>query len=486
MSLLDGFVSRCKTHPKHIALVQDERSLSYIELHATACRIASYLGQKRIRSAAQIAIALDRGIDATAAILAVLYSGCCYIPLDIDNPDSRLRFIINDAQAKVIIGHGNCPEWVDNKSLWLNLDELDDDRVEFEMRRSSAEDLSAILYTSGSTGTPKGVALSCRAMLAFANWAGQTFKIRASDQVASLAPFFFDLSVFDVFTSLNYGATVNFVPSGLTMSPSRLSAWLKENRISIWYTVPSLLCFLALKGNLGQTSLPDLRCILFAGEVFPSPQLIKLLELLPNVKLFNLYGPTETNVCCYWPVDGSRLRSQQSIPIGIPACQAQLRIDQKQGELLVKGPTLFSGYWNTGKLDNMVCQEGWYRTGDRVSLNDRGEYVYNGRLDRMLKCSGYRVEPAEIETVINSIPGVIQSAVIGINDAAGGHRLAAAVASPSDQKSAQMNLAIRARLPRYMWPSRVTIVARLPVVANGKIDYASVEKLFQVNPKTPT
>ncbi len=399
--------------------------------------------------------------------------------MDINNPQSRLRFIVEDAHAQVIIGRGNCPEWVQNKGAWLDLDRLEHCQIEFEIYASGPETLSAILYTSGSTGTPKGVALSRRAMSAFAKWAGRTFEVRQTDQIASLSPFYFDLSVFDIFTGLNNGATVNFIPTGLSLYPSRLSAWLKETRISVWYTVPSLLCFLALKGNLSQTSLTDLRTILFAGEVFPTPQLMRLLELLPTVKFFNLFGPTETNVCCYWPVDRCEFQSQQSIPIGLPACETQLRIDPQQNELLAKGPTLFSGYWKAGKLDNKVNPNAWFRTGDRVSLNPKGELLYHGRLDRMLKCSGYRIEPVEIESIINLIHGVIQSAVVGIEDSVGGYRPAAVVVTSSACNIGELQSTLRKRLPAYMVPAKISVLPALPCLPNGKVDYAAVKNTLR-------
>jgi len=483
MLLLDGFLAQCKNQPQHAALVEGEHSLSYSALHIAACRITARLAQLGVKPTVPIAIALDRGIDATTAIFGILYCGCCYIPLDTKNPQSRLRFIVEDAHAQVLIGRGNCPDWVQNKGAWLDLDQLEHPKIECEIYEACPETLSAILYTSGSTGTPKGVALSRRAMSAFATWAGRTFEVRPTDQIASLSPFYFDLSVFDIFTGLNNGATVNFIPIGFSLYPSKLSTWLKETRISVWYTVPSLLCFLAFKGNLSQTSLTDLRTILFAGEVFPTPQLIRLLELLPTVKFFNLFGPTETNVCCYWPVDRCRLQPQKSIPIGLPACEAQLRIDPKQNELLAKGPTLFSGYWIAGKLDNRIHPNAWFGTGDRVSLSQKGEFFYHGRLDRMLKCAGYRIEPVEIESIINLIHGVIQSAVVGIEDSVGGYRPAAVVVISPSCNIGELQSTLRRRLPAYMVPAKISVLPALPCLPNGKVDYAAVKNILRPVPR---
>jgi acyl-coenzyme A synthetase/AMP-(fatty) acid ligase len=293
-----------------------------------------------------------------------------------------------------------------------------------------------------------------------------------------LAPFYFDLSTFDLFTSLCQGATVNFMPARLTLSPSKLTHWLKENDISTWYTVPSLLSFIALKGGLETTSLPQLKTIMFAGEVFPTPQLIKLTQLLPDVDFYNLYGPTETNVCCYWPIDRKDLNPDTAIPIGIPACGAELKINPATEELQVKSTNNLSGYWQQGQLATRHRQEDFYNTGDKVSINANGEYCYHGRLDRMLKCSGFRVEPAEIERVINNHPGVEQCVIIGINDPTSRQRPAAAIILKQGAELSEINKFIRQQLPAYMQPCKYLQMETIPCLTNGKIDYQAIEQTF--------
>ena len=481
MSLLSAFNRQCQNAPDNLAFIEGGRQFSYSQVRQRASQLSAGLltGQETCR---RVVIALDRGIDAAVAILAVLGAGACYIPLDMKNPATRLNFIINDACAQYIIGKGPCPDWLETPELWLDIEQTDCSQQSTRWPAEvNSEALAAILYTSGSTGVPKGVALSHRAMRNFAIWASNIFQISPSDRIASLAPFHFDLSVFDLFSSLSCGTSVHFVPAGLTLSPSRLTAWLSEQRISVFYTVPSLLGFIALKGSLSSISLPNLKTILFAGEVFPTHQLKKLCELLPDVNFYNLYGPTETNVCCYWLVDRERLLPGQTIPIGYPASGAELQIDDETNELAVKCANNLSGYWKQGQLVNVLTADDYYHTGDKVSLNEQGEYCYHGRLDRMLKCSGYRVEPAEIESALLQCPEVINCAVIGIIDSTCGQRPAAVLVLKTGAKLDSVVTSAKQKLPAYMHPCKFIELEYLPYLSNGKTDYLKLHQQLEEN-----
>lgn len=472
--LLAPFLRQCHQQPDALALQEQDRQISYRQLLQQAQTIAAALQVKGIQPGQPVAIHLDRGIDAAAALFGVLLAGACYVPLDLKNPASRLSFIVADAQVRVVLGLGSAPAWLD-ESLWLDLGNCSEaipTPVEIP-----AESLAAILYTSGSTGQPRGVALSHRAISAFASWAADLLALTPADRIASSAPFFFDLSTFDLYAVLGAGASLHFLPSGLTMAPARLSAWLSEQAITGWYTVPSQLAFLTYKGNLAQTPLAALRFLIFAGEVFPTPALIDLTASLRQTALYNFFGPTETNVCCYWPVARDRLITDQTIPIGQPAAGCELHIADETGELWVRGPTLASGYWRDGRVQPFLNAEGWYTTGDRASL-EKGEYRFHGRLGRMLKCSGYRVEPAEIETVVNAIPGIKACAVIGIDDPTAGQRPALAVVLEPEMTVAEIRKTLAKQLPAYMQPSRYLVLEELPRLANGKMDYGQIRILL--------
>ncbi|MBE0471226.1 MAG: amino acid adenylation domain-containing protein [Methyloprofundus sp.] len=475
MNIVTAFFQQCTQTPQATALVEEDQAITYAEFKSRIEKIAAFLQTQHGQNQC-IALALDRGINAACAIYGILCAGAIYLPLDIKNPATRLNYIIQDAQPNYIIGQGAAPEWLDKAALWLNIDALVCRTENITPTIVEPSALAAILYTSGSTGNPKGVALSHQALGNFATWASQTFAINHQERMASLAPFHFDLSIFDLFSSLACGASVYFLPSRLSLSPSRLTAWLAEKQISSWYTVPSLLSFIALKGALDVTPLPHLKRILFAGEVFPTQHLIKLANLLPNTELYNLYGPTETNVCCYWQVDRTRLNIEQTIPIGKAACDAKLSIDADTGELQVNSLNNFSGYWQQGRLKALSPRI--YPTGDKVSLNQHGEYEYHGRLDRMLKCSGYRVEPAEIEQCINQLEHIESCAVVGIKDTTSGQRPAAVVVLMTDASLAEAIKPLRQLLAPYMQPCKFIVVDSLPALSNGKTDYQAIQKLF--------
>jgi amino acid adenylation domain-containing protein len=355
-------------------------------------------------------------------------------------------------------------------------------------------DLAYILYTSGSTGDPKGVMISHRTIFTFINWCSDRFQITPEDRVTSHAPLHFDLSTFDIYVTIQAGATVVMVPEKLSVFPVRLVQLLQDEQITVTYLVPSILSMMVNYGKLYAHDMSKLRLILFAGEVFPIKYLRELVAAIPHAEYYNLYGPTETNVCTYYKVQPRDLEPErtQPVPIGI-ACEnmevfaigddGQLVTERgKEGELWARGSCVAQGYWgDTEKTArNFVrnthqpnFEEIAYRTGDIVTLHEDGmNWVYIGRRDHMIKSRGYRIELGEIEAAFYSHKGVKEVAAVAIPDDMVGNRIKAFVVPMDHNGLTVKELEAHAvqKLPRYMVPESIEFRDELPKTSTGKIN----------------
>jgi amino acid adenylation domain-containing protein len=353
----------------------------------------------------------------------------------------------------------------------------------------TGDDLAYMLYTSGSTGQPKGVMLSHKAALAFVDWSYRTFSVKPHDVISSHAPLHFDLSVFDIFVSIKAGAKICLVPQGLSSFPKSVVEFINNNKISIWYSVPSILTQLILYGNLEEQKFSSLKQILFAGEVFPSKYLRSIMELIPHAKYYNLYGPTETNVITYYQVTEPP-ETDKAIPIGklcdgvasfIVNESGTLVREGEQGELYVTCPTLMEGYWNDAQKTESVLSKNihdpssdktLYKTGDLVSWNSNGYLNYHGRCDAMIKSRGYRIELGEVETALLSHTGIKEAAVTAVPDDKIGNIIKAVVVAKNKDEITENEVKrfCSKKIPHYMIPEIITIVDSLPRTSTGKID----------------
>lgn len=469
--------------PDGCAVQVGEQTWDYAAVAARAGRVAGWLQSVGVERGDRVALVLDRSAEAVAAIYGVLLAGAVYVPLDPVAPVPRNAVILRDAGARVVITAGRWGRrlgpllaevpvehvlvlgprprrWPALQASWeADLESL------FAPVPGDPEDLAVLLYTSGSTGTPKGVALSHRAVRAFVDWSVASFGVGPRDRVSGVSPLHFDLSTFEIFGALGAGATAVIAPAGASAFPATLAAFWQDQRISVWYSVPGVLTRL-LGADLGTTDLGSLRVVLFAGEVFPIAPLGRLMAHLPDVRFVNLYGPTETNVCTAFEVPGP---PTEDLPIGTAASGAVLRIDD--GELLVAGPSLLTGYHGDPERTAacFVEREGrrWYRTGDRVRWDDDGQLRFLGRLDTMLKVQGFRVQPEEIEAALASCAGVREVLVVPFVDPDGGKRLEARVVGSVAPDALLTHCA--GLLPAYMVPSRVVVVDALARTDRGKL-----------------
>jgi amino acid adenylation domain-containing protein len=516
--LLHQLLQRTAAHtPDKQAIVYKNSSLSYRELDHASSQVANTLQAHGIAKGDRVGIYLNRSIASVVGIFGILKAGAAYVPIDPAAPPSRVAFIIGNCGIKALVSDAkhmtslnpilpaSCPIQVlllidtphpaDATTLpqaavvpWSDVLRASvDPRPPADLIE---DDLAYILYTSGSTGEPKGVMISHRASLSFINWSYECFQVQASDRISNHAPLHFDLSVFDIFTTINVGATVILVPDELAVFPINLANFIEEQHISIWYSVPSVLTRLVLYGELARHRFAALRQILFAGEVFPIKYLRQLKALIPHPLYYNLYGPTETNVCTYYAVPEIAAERVDPLPIGKACANTEVFALNERlavaapgevGELYVRGPSLMQGYWGMPEKTQEVLIPDprstafWvgkvYRTGDLVKLDPDGNYVFLGRRDNMIKSRGYRIELGEVETTLCAHPKVEEVAVIAIPDEQIGHEIKAVVVTRDTALTKnELEFFCAQRIPKYMLPGIIEFRTTLPKTSTGKVD----------------
>lgn len=503
-------------HPDRTAVIEPGGdSIPYGNLESLSNRVRDRLHHMGVRRGDRVGIYLHKSIDSIATIFGILKTGASYVPVDPGAPVSRNAYILSDCQVKAIILEDHFvtdfeSKWEDRESIPLllilagtgggkYLQEALDRAQEREPAprvssvSPSADDLAYILYTSGSTGKPKGVMLTHRAAISFVDWCSEVFEPDPNDRFSSHAPFHFDLSILDIYSPIKHGASLVLIGEEIGKDPGRLAALISEIKITIWYSTPSILSFLVQFGNLEHYDFSDLRTVLFAGEVFPIKYLRALKKLLPEPRYFNLYGPTETNVCTYFEIpDEIPENLSRPYPIGKACSHYKVKVvDQmgdelpvgEEGELCASGPGMMTGYWNLRDRTEKAflkdpSGEKWYKTGDIVIEEADGNYVYISRRDRMVKKRGYRIELGEIEAGLYCHPEVKEAAVIALqNDE--GVRIQAFVSHNGDNHPSIIKLKqfCFQNLPAYMVPDLFIFLDTLPKTSTDKIDYQKLKEL---------
>jgi len=494
------------------------RSLTYGELEARTSSLARVLIEQGVVRGDRVGIYMNKRLESAVALYGIMKAGAAYVPLDPFAPVARLSYVVRDcgirclvteeakldnlrqmAQAKTglecCIGLGPQADLPLRTVSWEEVyntpaaSGLDVGAIE--------QDLAYILYTSGSTGDPKGIMHTHRSGLSFALWAAETYGLRPEDRLSNHAPLHFDLSTFDFFAGACAGATTVVIPEALTKLPASLSKLIQDERLTVWYSVPFALIQLLLRGGLSSRDLSSLRWILFAGEVFPTKHLRRLMAALPHARYSNLYGPTETNVCTYYHVDRLPDDADDPIPIGRPCAnvddlvvdaEGQAVAPGEVGELLIRGPVVMRGYWGRADLTERgffrrtvfsQYEDVYYRTGDLVQLLPDGNYRYLGRKDRQVKTRGYRVELDEVEVALLSHGLVQEAAVYAVPDGQGSNQIEAAVVPRRGAALTVSRLVehLASRLPPYAIPVRIDLVDDFPRTSTGKIDRRELRAL---------
>ena len=517
MALHDLLARSAARHAERVAVREpDGRAITYRELAALSDRVRDRLAAMGVGRGDRVGLHVHKSIDAVAAIFGILKAGAAYVPVDPTAPATRNGYIFADCSVKALI-----VEAAPRPALAAEMERLgaapptivtegagggDAARAALDALDASSpappaapvdpgpDDLAYILYTSGSTGRPKGVMLSHRNATSFVGWCSETFAPAVDDIFSSHAPFHFDLSILDLYVPLSHGATLVLIPEDTGKEPLALADLVARERITVWYSTPSILSLLVQYGRLEGRDCASLRTVLFAGEVFPVVHLRALKALWPHPRYYNLSGPTETNVCTWYEVPAvipperaepfpigrvcSHLESLVVGPDGAPVANGE------EGELCIRGAGVTSGYWNLAENTARAFLERpdggrWYRTGDLVVAEPGGDLRFLGRNDRMVKKRGYRVELGEIEASLYRHPDVREAAVVAVPDAESGLKIRAHVVTRDGGRLSIIELKrfCGSLLPKYMIPDAFSFHAELPRTSTDKTDY---QRLMQM------
>ena len=485
--------------PDKIAFADEKKEVTFRELRTQAMALATQMLAKTLFKK-PVVIYLEKGVDVLVSFMGAAYSCNFYSPIDIEMPASRVNKILEVLQPALVITTADLKkvfEQYDYQGEYLIFEEavdapVDAQRIDAARGKGIDTDLLYVLFTSGSTGVPKGVTINHRSVIDYIDWVTETFDITEEDSFGNQAPFYFDNSILDIYSTIKSGATTYIIPKNLFAQPVPLLEYLKEKKINTIFWVPSALIVVAKLKAFRNVDLSDtLQRVLFCGEVMPNKQLNTWRKFLPDVLYANLYGPTEiTDACTYYIVD-REFSDDEPLPIGIPMANTDILVlndqnepvtDDEVGELCVRGTSLSMGYYNNPEKTkeafvqnplNPYVPETIYRTGDLVKYNEYGEIVYLSRKDFQIKHMGHRLELGEIETAVSSLEEIAlccclydekhQKIVLFIEE---------------ELDKAYINEQISKLVPEYMLPNKVITLEKMPINANGKIDRVKLKEFL--------
>lgn len=485
--------------PDKTAFVDEKKEVTFRELQNQAEALATRILEKGLFKK-PVVVYLEKGVDVLVSFMGAAYSCNFYSPIDIDMPASRVNKILEVLKPSLVITTKELQgvfAGYEYEGEYLLFEEaahsaVDQEAIDAARSRGIDTDLLYVLFTSGSTGVPKGVTISHRSVIDYIDWVTETFQITDKDSFGNQAPFYFDNSILDIYSTIKSGATTYIIPKNLFAQPVLLLEYLKEKKINTIFWVPSALIVVAkLKAFRNVDLTGTLQRVLFCGEVMPNKQLNTWRKYLPDVQYANLYGPTEiTDACTYYIVD-REFADDEPLPIGIPMANTdilvlndrdELVVGDEIGELCVRGTSLSMGYYNNPEKTreafvqnplNPYVPEIIYRTGDLVKYNEYGEILYLSRKDFQIKHMGHRIELGEIETAVSSLEEI--SLCCCLYDE---KRQKIVLFIEEELDKAYINGKISGLVPEYMLPGKVISLEKMPINANGKIDRVKLKELL--------
>ncbi|MCW8928675.1 MAG: amino acid adenylation domain-containing protein, partial [Gammaproteobacteria bacterium] len=485
--------------PQAIAIIFEQQTLSYEQLNQKANQLARYLREQGVQKESLVGICIERSQEMIIALLAIFKAGGAYVPLDPAYPENRLQFILEDTDLKFLLTQKSLKDKLpDNQaamtcidSQWELIEKQSNENLNL---RITGNNLAYIIFTSGSTGKPKGVLIEHKGLFNLAYAQIDVFDVHATDNVLQFSSLNFDASISEIAMSLVSGASLVMVNQSALMFGPPLLRLLQQECINVATIPPSVLTTLPVEGDF----LPNLKTIIVAGEA-SNIELIKLWSR--NRRLINAYGPTETSVCATaylykdekkTPPIGKAIantqvylldKSKQPVPVGIP------------GEIYIGGIGVARGYLNRPELTSerfihdpfsSESDARMYCSGDLARYLPDGNIEYLGRIDQQIKIRGFRVEPGEIENRLREHE-VIKEAFIHVNKSELQNPFLEAFVTQEVNKteniaelSSALKVYLKEQLPSHMIPSSISVIEKIPLTPNGKLDYTQLE-LLKVN-----
>lgn len=530
--LLQQLVTKqAEQRPDATALVLNQERMSYAELEESSNQLARQLQAIGCERGDRVCFLMPKSPAAIISELGILKADCAYVPLDSSSPAPRLAKIVAACEPRCILVAGSVAQllrdtlaeaglntppligWLDTKPVPPDLPVAfsRSDLAGFSAAphdyRNSRADNAHILFTSGSTGVPKGVQITHSNVLHFVEWATGYFGTSAEDRISGHPPLHFDLSTFDIYATLGVGAELHLVPAELNLLPNKVADFIRQHELTQWFSVPSVLNYLAKLDVVAQNDFPTLKRLMWCGEVFPTPALRYWMKRLPHVAFTNLYGPTEATIASsYYTVAECPPNDDTPVPIGLPCGGEDLLVlddDMRPvppgeiGNLFLGGVGLSPGYWRDQQKTDEVflprpgsadASDRIYKTGDLAKLGDDGLVYFLGRADSQIKSRGYRIELGETETALNALGLLRECAIVAVDTSGfeGATICCAYVPLPeSDGNPTALRQALSKVLPNYMLPARWMSFEKLPQNGNGKIDRRALREQFQQSLSQP-
>lgn len=498
MNILNQLNFYAQSHGQDIAIRSGNSFFTYEQLDDYSSRLANYIQQRCGGNHAPVVVYGHKSIYMILCFLASVKSGRAYCPLDISIPDTRVEDTIKAANPSMIFALENMTAQVEGAITLEQTKLIIEETTEAidEKYWVSGEDVFYIIFTSGSTGTPKGVQITANNLNHYLEWSvglGSSQKDKLGSVFLNQAPFSFDLSVMDVYTSLASRGTLYLLDKEVQLDFKRLLPALKESGAGVWVSTPSFADMCMADKNFTHELMPQLSTFLFCGETLTNSTALKLIERFPDAVIMNTYGPTESTVAITEVrVTKELAETIQPLPVGVPKPGTFIEIHREDGtlaesgesgEIIIVGDTVSAGYFGRKDLTRKAffsCMKDGkqyraYRTGDKGYLDQAGNLHYEGRIDLQIKLNGYRIEIEDIEQNITRLEDISHAVVVPNIKEGKVKSLTAFVTGNQKPESSfkfskEMKERLKAYLPAYMIPKKIVHMENLPMNHNGKVD----------------